>query len=142
MRFDDEIVIDVPAAEVWAIYSDVEHWPDWTASVSRVELVAGDRVAVGARARIEQPKLPKAEWEVSEVVPERSWTWVATAPGVRSTAIHTVEPSGPATTRVHQTLIQNGPLGAIVGRLYGRLTRRYLAMEAQGLKQRCEAAIR
>jgi uncharacterized membrane protein len=142
MRFDDEIVIDVPAAEVWAIYSDVEHWSDWTASVSRVELVGGDRVAVGARARIEQPKLPKAEWEVSEVVPGRSWTWVATAPGVRSTAIHTVEPIDASTTRVHQTLIQKGPLAAIAGRLYGKLTRRYLAMEAQGLKQRCEAAIR
>ncbi len=142
MRFDDEVMIDAPASEVWAVYSDVERWPEWTASVSRVELVAGDAVAVGARARIAQPKLPKAEWEVTDVAPGRSWTWVATAPGVRTTAIHTIEPVGPSRTRVHQTLIQRGLLGALVGRLYGRLTRRYLATEAQGLKQRCEAAIR
>jgi uncharacterized membrane protein len=142
MRFDDEIVIAAPADEVWAVYSDVEHWPDWTDSVARVELVTGDEVEVGARARIEQPKLPKAEWEVTEVVPGRSWTWVSKAPGVRSTAIHTLDVVGPDSTRVHQTIVQDGALGGIVGRMYGKLTRRYLAMEAQGLKQRCESVSR
>jgi uncharacterized membrane protein len=139
MRFDDEILIDAGAADVWSIYSDVERWPEWTPSVRTSEYVDGRKLVVGARVRIEQPKLPKAEWEVTAVVPGRSWTWVATGPGVRTTATHTVEPTEGGTTRVHQTIEQHGPLGVVIGRVYAKLTRDYLRMEAAGLKQRCES---
>lgn len=141
MQFDDEVLIDAPIDDVWTVYSDVERWPDWTASVGSVEFVEGHAVAVGARARIKQPKLPVAVWEVSAVEPGRSWTWVATGPGVRTTAVHTLEPEGEHKTRVHQTIVQEKFVGAIIGRMYGRLTREYLAMEAAGLKQRCEARV-
>jgi uncharacterized membrane protein len=139
MRFDDEVLIDAGTADVWSIYSDVERWPEWTPSVRRSEYIDGQHLVVGARVRIEQPKLPKAEWEVTSVDPGRSWTWVATGPGVRTTATHTVEPVDAGTTRVHQTIEQHGPLGAVIGRVYGKLTRDYLRMEASGLKQRCES---
>lgn len=142
MRFDDSIDINATAATVWDVYADVEHWPDWTASVRSVTFVAGDHVAIGARARIAQPKLPKAEWEVTEVEPGRSWTWVASAPGVRTTAIHRVEPLDDGSTRVTQTLIQEGALGWLIARVYAGLTRRYLRMEAEGLAARCEARTR
>jgi uncharacterized membrane protein len=141
MRFDDEILIDAPADDVWTVYSDVEHWPDWTSSVHSVEYVDGDTLALGARARIKQPKLPTAVWQVSVVEPGRSWTWVASGPGMRTTAVHTLEAEGEHKTRVHQTIEQHGPLGAIFGRVYARLTREYLATEAAGLKQRCEARV-
>jgi uncharacterized membrane protein len=139
MRFEDEIVIDAPAGDVWRVYSDVERWPEWTASVTGVEYVDGQSLAVGARARVRQPKLPVAVWEVTAIEPGRSWTWVARAPGVRTTAVHIVEPLDNGLTRVRMALEPRGLLGAIVGRAYARLTRSYLAMEAAGLKQRCEA---
>ena len=139
MRFDDEVLIDAGTADVWSIYSDVERWPEWTPSVRKSEYVDGRNLVVGARVRIEQPKLPKAEWEVTSVDPGRSWTWVATGPGVRTTATHTLEPVDAGTTRVHQTIQQEGPLGAVIGRVYAKLTRDYLRMEAAGLKQRCES---
>ena len=41
-------------------------------------------------------------------------------------------------TLVRQKLDQQGPVGAIVARLMLRTTRRYLEMEAQGLKGRSE----
>ena len=139
MQFDDEVMIDASVDEVWAIYSDVERWPEWTASIRSVRYVDGNALAVGARVRIEQPKLPAAVWEVRAVDPGRSWTWVASGPGVRTTAVHTLEAVGANATRVHQTIVQRGPVGYIIGRVYRRLTRDYLAMEAQGLRQRCEA---
>jgi uncharacterized membrane protein len=139
MRFDDEVTINAAASNVWRTYADVERWPEWTASVRSVRYEHGDTLESGARVRIEQPKLPKAAWEVTQVEPGRSWTWVSRAPGIRTTAIHTVEPINEQTTRVQQTLVQDGPLGAIFGRIYGKLTRRYLATEAAGLKRRCEA---
>jgi uncharacterized membrane protein len=138
MRFDDEITINANADEVWRVYADVERWPEWTQSVRSVRYESGDTLKAGAVVRIEQPKLPKAEWHVEKVDLGRTWTWIAHGPGVRTTAIHTVDAIDDHTTRVRQTLIQDGPIGAVIGRLYGRLTRRYLAMEAAGLKQRCE----
>jgi uncharacterized membrane protein len=139
MQFDDEVVINASIDDVWAVYSDVERWPEWTASMRSVRYVEGVALAVGARVRIQQPRLPAAVWEVRAVDPGRSWTWVASGPGVRTTALHTVEPVATDTTRVHQTLVQRGPIGIVLGRVYGRLTRAHLAMEAAGLKQRCEA---
>ncbi len=138
MTYDDEITIAAPPDHVWSVYSDVEHWPDWTTSVRSVRFVDGTALAPGTRAWIKQPKLPPARWEVVGIEPGRSWTWVARAPGLRTTAVHTVEPSATGGTRVHMSLEQAGPLGRLMGRLYARLTRRYLAMEAAGLKQRCE----
>jgi uncharacterized membrane protein len=139
MRFDDEVLIDAGIADVWSIYSDVERWPAWTASVHTSEFVDGRELAIGSRVRIDQPKLPAAEWEVTAIDPGRSWTWVAKGPGVRTTATHTLAPVDDSHTRVHQTIEQHGPVGAIIGRVYGKLTRDYLRMEANGLKQRCES---
>jgi len=137
MRFDDEILIDAGVADVWTIYSDVERWPEWTASVRKSEYIGGRGLTEGARVRIDQPKLPTAKWEVTTSDPGRSWTWVAKGPGIRTVATHTLEPVGAATC-VHQSIEQHGPVGAIVARVYARLTREYLRMEASGLKQRCE----
>lgn len=139
MRFDDDVTIDAAADHVWQIYSDVERWPEWTASVRSVEYEQGDTLTPGSRVRIRQPKLPAAVWEVQEVEPGRTWTWVAHAPGVRTTAVHTVEAVDDHRTRVRQAIVQEGAVAAIAGRVYARLTRRYLSMEARGLKERCEA---
>ena len=139
MHTEDSIEILAPVEKVWAVYADVERWPDWTASVRSVELVEGDALAVGARARIDQPRLPRVTWTVTELTPGRSWTWENRSPGAHTVAWHVVTPVDSATTRVEQGIDQDGPIGGLVGRLYAGLTRRYLRMEAQGLKAACEA---
>jgi uncharacterized protein YndB with AHSA1/START domain len=142
MNFHDSVQIGAAAADVWRVFTDVERWPEWTASVRTVEIVRGSGVEPGARVRIRQPRLPVMTWEVTEVDPGVSWAWVARSRGVATVARHTVTPAGPGTTLVEQVIEQRGPLAGIAGRLTARLTRRYLAIEAAGLKQRCEAAVR
>jgi hypothetical protein len=137
----DGVVIDAPAERVWAVFTDVERWPEWTASVTDLQLVAGDGIAPGARARIKQPRFPSLVWEVTAVEPGRSWTWVSRSPGATTTATHELHRIDDATTRVEQVIEQTGVLGALVGLLTRRLTRRYLAMEAAGLKARSEAGV-
>ncbi len=139
MDFEDQILIAASADLVWSVYADVERWPEWTASTTSVDFVVGTTLALGAKVRIRQPRLPTAVWEVTALDPGRSWTWEARGPGVHTTAFHTLEP-GDGGVLVRQGLSQAGPLGGIVGRLWGRLTRAYLAMEAEGLKDRCESA--
>jgi len=138
MRFEDSIAIAAPPATVWEVYSDVERWPEWTDSVTSVELLDPGPLRVGSRARIRQPRLPVAEWTVTEIDEGRSFTWVARGPGIRSTGTHLVEPDADG-ARATAILEQGGPLGPVLGFLTRSLTRRYLAMEAAGLKARTEA---
>lgn len=132
------IAIDAPAALVWDVFADVEHWPDWTASVTRLVALDGPGIAVGKRFRIKQPKMPALVWQVTDVTPGVSWTWEQRSPGGLALAHHTVTAIGESRTRVSQSIDQQGLLGALVGKLMLRTTRRYLEMEAQGLKQRSE----
>jgi uncharacterized membrane protein len=141
MKVTDGVTIDASVERVWDVFSDVERWPAWTASITSLTLIEGSDVAVGTRVRIKQPRFPHLVWEVTEVEPGVSWTWVSTSPGARTAATHILSSRGPASTDVVQIIEQTGPLGVLVGRLTRRLTRRYLTMEAAGLKQRVEADV-
>lgn len=139
MHADDSIEIEAPADVVWQVYADVERWPEWTASMDEVAFVEGDTVGQGAAVRIKQPRLPRLTWVVTDVTPGRSWTWEVRSPGALTVAQHVVTPVGNGTTRVEQRIDQTGPIGGLVGRMMAGTTRRYLRMEAEGLKSVCEA---
>ncbi|HET7326578.1 MAG TPA: SRPBCC family protein [Nocardioidaceae bacterium] len=137
MRFEASGVIAAPPERVWDVYADVERWPEWTESVTSVERLDSGPLTVGSRARIVQPKLPRAVWTVTELEPGRHFVWVSKAPGLTTVGGHYVHPDGEgsrATARLDQTAM----LGAVVGRLTRGLTNRYLQMEVQGLKSWCE----
>jgi hypothetical protein len=55
---------------------------------------------------------------VTELEPSRSFTWVATGPGVRTTARHLLEEPGSGGTRVTLAVEQAGPVGRVMGRFY------------------------
>ena len=123
---------------VWAVLADVPRWPEWTSSMTEFSYLSGDSLSVGARLRVRQPKLRTAVWTVTEVVPGSSFTWTAAAPGVGSVAEHVIEADGDG-SRVRLRFEQSGPLAGAVGLIYGRLIRRYLDIEAAGLKRAAEA---
>lgn len=115
----------------WALVGDVRRWPHWLPTVSRVTPLAPDAPdAVGARYDVRQPRLRPATWEITELEPGRSFTWVATAPGVRTTATHVVERTGDGTS-ITLGIRWEGPLAALIELLYGRLAQRYIETEAQ-----------
>lgn len=138
MITESSVQIDAPASLVWDVFSDVERWPEWTASVTRLVALDGPGLAVGKRFEIKQPKLPKLVWKVTDVAPGVSWSWAQRSPGGSTSAYHTLTPIGDGRTLVRQGIDQQGPVGALVGWLMRRTTRRYLEMEAQGLKRRSE----
>ena len=116
---------------------DVDAWHEWTPSVTRAERLNGQPLAVGTRVRVRQPRLPPAVWEVTSIEASGGFTWVSVAPGVRVTARHEIEATGSG-SRVRLSIENDGPLGRWIGRLLAGTTRRYMAMEAQGLKARSE----
>jgi uncharacterized membrane protein len=138
MITEDSIEIDAPAQLVWEVFSDVQRWPEWTASVTSLVGRDGANIAVGKRFAIKQPGMSKLVWKVTEIDPGLSWTWVQRSPGVRVSARHDVIAQSDGRTLVRQQLDQRGVLGALVGRLMVKKTKRFLELEAQGLKARSE----
>ncbi|MGY2876002.1 putative membrane protein [Marmoricola sp. URHA0025 HA25] len=120
MRFEASTDVAAPAQTVFATYSDVERWPSWTSSVTSVELLDPAPLRVGSRARIRQPKLPEAVWQVTRLEPGREFAWQVLGPGVLTTGTHRVTDNGDGTARVTAILEQRGPIGMVVGLLTRR----------------------
>ena len=123
---------------VWATLIDVERWHEWTRSIDQVERLDGGEFRLGSRARICQPRIPAAVWTVTEFEPEKSFTWVSEALGMKSVAGHRLEPRGDGAVSLTLTFMQSGWLARLVRSRAERIAKEYLAMEAQGLKRRCE----
>jgi uncharacterized protein YndB with AHSA1/START domain len=133
--------IAAPPDTVWALISDVRHWPDLlphtVTSVTPVEPSRPEEV--GARYVMEQPKLPRATWELTEWAPPHRFTWRSRSAGVTTTGTHVVEATDNG-SRATLSIDWTGPLAGPVRLAYGRLTQRYVDVEGTNLKERAEAS--
>jgi uncharacterized membrane protein len=136
--FSVTVQVDAPPHRVWEVMSDVERWPDWTPTVTSVRRTNAGPLRIGAKARVEQPRLPAATWVVTALADGRWFDWESRAPGVRVLARHAVEPNGDG-SRVTLAVQFTGPIGSLIGHATAGLSRRYIALEADGLKRRAEA---
>ena len=127
--------IDAPTGPVAEVLFDVARWPEWTPTIDAVERLDEGPFRVGSRARVRQPRLPKAEWQVTEIVDGSSFTWEATGPGMRTIARHEVVPDGDG-SRVTLSIEQTGPMGAVAALVWRGLTQRYIELEAESLDKR------
>jgi uncharacterized protein YndB with AHSA1/START domain len=137
--FTAEQDINAPPETVFLILCDVERWPEWTSTMVSVQRLEHRAFGIGAKARVLQPKLRPAVWQVTELAKNRSFTWVARTVGLKMTAGHWIEAKG-AGSRVSLTFEFSGFLSGMASRLYRRLIGQYLDTEAQGLKRRSEAS--
>jgi uncharacterized membrane protein len=130
--------IDAPPEKVFAVLCDLEHWPEWTPTMSDVRRLDKGPLAVGSSAQVRQPKLRPAVWRVTEFEDNRNFTWTTRSAGLRMKAGHLVEPFGSG-SRVALSFEMSGLIAPLVARLYGNLIEQYVATESQGLKKRSEA---
>jgi len=130
--------IAAPPETVWAILADLERWPEWTASMQSVKRLDSEAIGTGSRVRVLQPKLRPAVFTVTEWLPNRNFTWTSSTPGVTTVAGHLLEPATGG-CKLTLSLRFDGLFGGLAGRLFRGLIQRYMAMEANGLKQSSEA---
>jgi uncharacterized protein YndB with AHSA1/START domain len=135
--FRTSIDINASPARVWSIMSDVERWHEWTASITSIQKTEPGELRVGSGATVRQPKLPPARWRVTQLAPNRGFTWVSTGLGLLVTGRHVIEAT-PSGTRVTLAVEYSGALGSVLAWLTGGLNDRYIALEAAGLKRRSE----
>ena len=139
--FEIAVEIDSPPRRVWQVMTDVELWPEWTESVQKVKRLDSGPFRVGSRARVKQPKFLPAVWEVTEIDPGRSFTWVTRSPGMVASGTHRVEPTAKG-SRATLSVAYGGLLAGFVAKVLAGITDRYLMFEAAGLKQRSEIFVR
>jgi uncharacterized membrane protein len=140
MRFKVSKEIAAPQEQIWSVLSDVAGWPRWCPTMTNVRRLDPGPLAFASAARVRQPRLPATLWRVTEFEPGSRFEWSATALGVTTRGDHRVERLDGRRSRVTLTLSQTGVLAPLLGLLYGRLSRRYISMEAASLKRRCESA--
>jgi uncharacterized membrane protein len=133
--FSTSLLIASSPETVWETISDIARWPEWTPTVTSVDRLDDGPLRVGSRARLRQPRLPEATWEVTRVVEGRAFTWESRGPGVRTIGRHEIEPA-PGGCQVRLSVEHAGPLGPLVALVWGRLTQRYVDMEADHLARR------
>ncbi len=133
------IEVAAPPNRVWDVLVDVERWPEWTSSVTSVRTLDSGPLSVGSRVEISQPRIPAGTYTVTALESGRAFTWEQRQPGSTVSAHHECTPLPDGGTRVELRVVMSGVVGAVVARLYRKLTERYLAMEASGLKSRAES---
>jgi carbon monoxide dehydrogenase subunit G len=137
-EFISTIDIGAPPKRVWQVMSGIDQWHEWTPSVTSVKRLGGEPFAVGSKVLIRQPKLPPALWTVTAIEPERSFTWVSKAPGLRAVGRHALVPTADG-SRATLSLQFHGMFGGVFARMLKGITERYVAQEAKGLKARSES---
>jgi uncharacterized membrane protein len=138
LDFKTDVAIHAPADRVWRVMRDIERWPEWTPTVRKVRRFDKGPLRVCSGALIWQPKLPPAKWKVIELDEvRRSFTWETWGPGMRLQARHWVEEAGNH-SRAVLSIQFSGFLGPLFARLTRDLNHRYLALEANGMKDYIE----
>jgi hypothetical protein len=130
MAIEESRTVEAEPARLWALVADLERWAELLPTVDAVRRLDGPgEIGVGSRFELRQPGLPRAVYEVREWAPGRSFTWIATAPGVTTVAVHAVTPLGSGSLLALR-LEWRGPLAVPVRWLYGAKTARMVAQEA------------
>ena len=136
------VAIAAPLERVWEVMADTARWHEWTDSIRSIKRLDDGPLRVGSRVQIRQPKLPSAEWEVTHLqvdgADRRGFVWASVGSGLRSVAEHWVHAAGPGESTATVSIRSSGILGLVVGTVSREVTRRYLRMEAEGLKARAE----
>jgi uncharacterized membrane protein len=141
VHFETTVGIAAPRDKVWGTLVDVSHWPDWTDSVRQATWLDDTGMAPGGRVRIKQPGMPALVWEVSELEPGVSFSWRSVSPGITTLGTHALQETGDARVTVTLGLHQSGALAPIIGLFTAARSRRYVQMEADGLKKSSEAKV-
>jgi uncharacterized protein YndB with AHSA1/START domain len=135
-----EVVIGINASEerVWATLTDVEHWPEWTSSMTSVTRIDSGAFGLGSQARIRQPRLGTMTWTVTELTPRHSFVWEAKRLGLALVAGHYLSSGGGGSMNLTLTVEQKGPVGRLFGPLTEKSAKRFVQLEAEGHKRSAE----
>lgn len=142
MHLERSIEIAAPPTRVWSVLTDIERWPEWTASIEAVERIDRGRFGRESAARITQPKLQPALWQVTSFEDGKGFVWESHQPGQHSVANHQLETLESGGTRVTLAVDLSGVFITLLTPFIRGTVRKYLNWEAEGLKAHVEGGQR
>jgi uncharacterized membrane protein len=95
--------IQAPAEQVWALATDVRHWPDTITGIDRVEVLSEGDFGPGMRWRETRTMFGREATEemwVTATDPERSYTVEAESHGAHYVSTYTFSQTAPEQTEV------------------------------------------
>jgi hypothetical protein len=104
-------------AEVWALWSDPERWPEWNEQVESVELEG--EFDVGEKLRVKLRRGGRMQFEIVALEPERRFADEARLPGARLGHEHRVKAKGKGSEITHRIYVR-GPFSGLFTLLLGR----------------------
>jgi hypothetical protein len=138
MHIERSIDVAAPPETVWRVMTDVERWHEWTESITRVERLGSGPFGGRSAARVEQPGFPRAVWRVTAFDEGTSFAWTSKSVGATTVGLHRVVPDGRGGSTVTLEVRSTGWLVPLARPFVEGKARRFVEMEAQGLKRRCE----
>jgi uncharacterized membrane protein len=139
MRYEVTVEADASMEKTWNAVADVEQWPLWTESMTEVHWLDDGSLTVGGRATVKQPRIPPIVWEVSEVEPGKSFVWHSSLIGAKNTGSHELAQLSPSKTAITLKIEMSGVLSGLFALMGWSRSKRYIRMEADGLKRFAEA---
>lgn len=140
MLFTHTTLIAAPLERVWQLTLDIERWPEFTPTMTRLSPLECGPLRVGSRVRIQQPGQPALIWEIRELESPRQFVWETRTPwGMTICGRHLLE-SQAGKTRNRLELELRGPGSTIVGVLAAPFLWLALVLENRGFRRRAEQA--
>lgn len=137
---EKKLTINAKPEHIYILLTNIENWYQWTASVQKIVIQNNHPFALGIKVVVYQPKLRPNTWEITDIVPNHSFTWVSDSFGLKLTAQHIIEASQDGAT-VILTMQFEGLFAPLVYALSSRLTHQYMELEINGLKKESEKQI-
>jgi hypothetical protein len=105
------------AADVWALWADLDRWPDWNEQIERVEI--DGELQAGAEARVKFRRGGTVKFEVIELEPERVFLDEARFPGARLGHEHRLKAISSGCEITHRIYVE-GALSGFWALMLGR----------------------
>ncbi len=136
-EFGETVTVDGGVAQVVDVLTAVQRWPSWNGSVTSVDRSGSGPLTTGEQITVKQPRLPAARWTVTDV-DGTGFVWETPSLGIHNTGDHRATPTADGRTTVTLTLTMSGPLAGVTSMFFGGLIRRYVKLEADGLRREVE----
>lgn len=136
MTFEESIIIQTSAAQVFSVYTKVSEWPIWDADTLSSSL-DGD-FKVGTTGKIKPKGEPETPITLVEVTPNKSFTVECKLPLCKMQFIHEMADQGD-NVAVKNRVLFTGLLSPVFGFLIGSKIKKSLSSSLQGLKSYIEA---
>ena len=135
MKFEESIVIQARAEQIFSVYTEVSDWPKWDADT--VASSIDGPFVVGTTGKIKPEGQPVTPIALVEVTPNKSFTVECKLPLCKMQFVHEMLAQDTA-TEVKNIVLFTGLLSPVFGFLIGSKIKKSMSTSLAGLKSYIE----